>query len=98
MARSSATLPGRSRCPAGAQSGNRVVESTGLAGCRGAVYSSTSVAACFAARVRSVLWRTLGAIYSIGCRCAFVATESRVVQETVPDRPRPVSALTPAVG
>jgi hypothetical protein len=40
----------------------------------------------------------LGAIYSIGCRCAFVATESRVVQATVPDRPWLVSALTQAIG
>ena len=63
-----------------------------------AVHSNTSVAACFAARPRSVLWRTLGAIYSIGCRCALEATESRFVQQTVPDRPRPVSALTRAVG
>jgi hypothetical protein len=63
-----------------------------------AVHSNTSVAACFAARPRSVIWRTLGAIYSIGCRCAIVATESRVAQETVPDRPRPVSALALTMG
>jgi len=29
-------------------------------------HSNTSVAVCFAARSRSVLWRTLGGIYSIG--------------------------------
>ena len=31
-----------------------------------AVHSNTSVAGCFAACSRSVLWRTLGAIHSIG--------------------------------
>gem|GEM_PF-5949843 len=93
-----ATSAGRSRCPARAQALNPVAESNGLAPYERGVHSNTSVAACFAARSRSVLWQTLGAIYSNGCRCAFVATESRFVHETDPDRPRPVSALTPTVG
>jgi hypothetical protein len=93
-----ATSAGRSRCPAPAQAVNREVESTGLAArleygsfhhLRGSMFCG--------ARAKCALGECLGAIHSSGCGCVFVATESRVLQESVPDRPRPVSALTPAV-
>ena len=47
------------------------------------------------ARVRSVIWRTLGAINSIDCGAGFVANRSRFVHEPLADRPAPVSALIP---
>jgi hypothetical protein len=54
----------------------------------GGVNSNTSVAACFAARVRSVLWRCLGAIHSIGSGLAFQVTESHIAQLPLVDLPR----------
>ncbi len=63
----------------------------------GGVDSNTSVAACFAARVRRVLWRTLGANHSIGSGLAFQVTESHIAQLPLADLPTPVSAaITPS--
>jgi hypothetical protein len=40
----------------------------------------------------------LGAIDSTTCASVFVVTHSHTMQEPLPDRPTPVSALTPAGG
>ena len=51
------------------------------------------------ARSRSVFRRNLGAIDSNTCASTLAGmTHSHTMQEPLPDRPTPVSALTPAGG
>jgi len=86
----------RSWCPARAQTGTVYLSQPDWRASAGGVDSNTSVAACFAARVRRVLWRSLGANHSIGSGLAFQVTESHIAQLPLADLPTPVSAaITP---